>query len=48
LKAAAAAAAGYLKPGVTVETFVRNRCDDPTAVFAGLKNPICDEVPPLQ
>ena len=48
LKAAIAAAPGYLDAGVAVETFVRNRCDDPKAVFAGLKNPVCDQTPPLQ
>jgi hypothetical protein len=48
LKAAVQAAPGYLNAGVRVEEFVRNRCDDPAAVFAGLKNPVCDEAPPLQ
>jgi hypothetical protein len=48
LKAALAADPGYMAPGVSVEDFVRNRCDDPNATFAGLDNPICDEVPPLQ
>jgi hypothetical protein len=45
---ALSAAPGYLNASTTVEEFVRNRCDDPKAVFAGLKNPVCDEAPPLQ
>jgi hypothetical protein len=47
-EAAIAAAPGYLNPCLTVDTFVRNRCDGPKAVLAGLNNPICDEVPALQ
>ena len=48
LKAAVAAAPGYLNADVTVDMFVSNRCDDPKAAFAGLDNPICKAVVQLQ
>jgi hypothetical protein len=48
LKAAMAAAPGYLDPSMRVDVFVWNRCNDPSATFAGLTSPICDEVPAFQ
>lgn len=40
-----AADPGYLKPGVTVEDWVRSRCADPTALFS--RDDICLAVGPL-